>query len=117
MVADALRIDPRWLDGVVAQNDIVGVHRGRQGVSRAFSPAAVLTIAVATELMGALRLSVASSLSLARAILLEDGEHTPAEGITLRVDVSAIERRMSARLTESVESRPPPRRGRPPVHR
>ena len=114
VVAHALGTDRRWLDAVIANHDIDGVRRERQGVSRAISPTAVLTIAVALDLMAALQTPIASALHLANALVLKTGEHSPAEGILLRVDVGVIERRMAARLTEAVESHPPPRRGRPP---
>lgn len=117
VVASALGVDPRWLDSVIAHNQIDGVQRERQGVSRAISPAAVLTIAVAMELMEALQTPIAGALHLAGLLLLEGGEHSPADGMTLRVDVHAIERRMAGCLTEAVESHPPPRRGRPPLTR
>lgn len=115
IVANALGVDRRWLDSVIAQNHIDGVQRERQGVSRAISPAAVLTIAVAMELMEALRIPVAGALRLASSVLHDAGEHSPAEGMMLRVDVRAIERRIAGRLTEAVEAHPPPRRGRPPL--
>ena len=114
VVANALEVDRRWLDAVIAQNHIAGVQRERQGVSRAISPAAVLTIAVAIELMQALQTPVAGALHLAKALLLDAGEHSPAAGMTVRIDIHAIERRMAARLAEAVDAHPPPRRGRPP---
>ena len=117
VVANALGVDRRWLDSVIAQNHIDGVQSERQGVSRAISPAAVLTIAVAMELMEALQTPIAGALHLAKSLLLDAGEHSPAEGMTLRVDVHSIERRMAGRLTEAVEAHPPPRRGRPPLTR
>jgi hypothetical protein len=117
VVANALKVDTRWLDSIIAQNHIDGVQRERQGVSRAISPAAVLTIGVAMELMEALRIPIAGALDLARLLLVDAGEHSPAEGIVLRVDVHAIERRMAGRLTEAVEAHPPPKRGRPPLTR
>jgi hypothetical protein len=114
VVASALRVDRRWLDTVIADHSIDGVRRERQGVSRAISPDAVLTLAVAIELMEALQVPAGSALRFARALLLDAGEHSPARGVVLHVDVPAIERRMAARLTEAVEAHPPPRRGRPP---
>ena len=117
MVANALGVDRRWLDSTVAQYRIEGVQRERQGVSRAFSPTAVLTIAIALDLMDAMGVPAARSLDLAVSLLIGAGEHSPANGIVLRVDVSGIERRMAARLTEAVEAHPPPRRGRPPLPR
>jgi hypothetical protein len=114
VVANALGVGRRWLDGVVVQNPIEGVIRERQGVSRTISPNAVVTIAVALVLIDALHIPVASALALAAALIREGGEHAPAPGVRLRVDLSAIEQRVSKRLTEAVESHPPARRGRRP---
>jgi hypothetical protein len=114
VVANALGVDRRWLDSVVIQHDIAGVRRERQGVSRTISPLAVLTIAVGIALIEALHLPIATALELGESLILHDGEHSPVDGMSIRVDVPAIERRVSARLTEAVEAHPPPRRGRPP---
>ncbi len=117
VVANALGVDPRWLDSVVVQHRIAGVNRERQGVSRAISPSAVITIAVAIALIEALHLPIGAALELAASLISGGGDHTPAEGMSIHVDVSAIERRISARLAEAVEAHPPPRRGRPPLAR
>jgi hypothetical protein len=114
VAAAALRVDRRWLDVLVAQHRIEGVQREGQGVSRAISPAAVLTIAVALELMEVLQTPIARGLELARALLASGGEHWPADAMLLKLDLGAIERRMASRLTEAVEAHPPPKRGRPP---
>lgn len=114
VVANALGVDRRWLDGVVIQNRIEGVQRERQGVSRTITPSAVLTVAVAIALIEGLHLPIAVALELGAALILQGGEHSPADGLSLRVDILEIDRRISARLTEAVEAHPSPRRGRPP---
>ena len=114
VAAAALRVERRWLDDVVVEHRIEGVQRQHQGVSRAISPAAVLTIAVALELMGSMAMPVARALHLAGALLGGGGQCSLADGLVIQLDVGAIERRMASRLTEAVESHPPPRRGRPP---
>ena len=117
VAAAALRVERRWLDMVVAQHRIEGVQRERQGVSRAISPGAVMTIAVALELIDALHTPVARALYLAKALLDADGDHAPANGMRLRVDLLSIERELASRLAEAVERHPPPKRGRPPRER
>ena len=117
MVASALGVERRWLDAVVVRHRIEGVIRERQGVSRTITPTAVVTIAVALVLVEALRVPIGLALELAASLVRDGGEHAPAAGVMLRVNVSAIERRISARLTEAVESHPPPRRGRRPATR
>src|SRR5687768_12581869 len=98
VAAAALRVERRWLDAVVVQHHIEGVQRERQGVSRAISPVAVLTIAAALELMESLEMPVARALHVASALLAGGGEHSPADGMLVRLDVSALERRMASRL-------------------
>ena len=117
VAARALQVDRRWLDSIVVQHRIEGVKRDRQGVSRTFDPTAVLTIAVAVALIDALDMPVASALRLATALLRESGQHAPVPGVTLHVDVIALEQTVSARLVEAVEAHPLPRRGRPPLTR
>jgi len=85
----------------------------RQGKSRAIPPTAVLTVAVAMELTEHLGIPLLVALDLAGA-LRHTGEHSPAEGLFIRLDVAAMERRVALRLNEAVEANPPPRRGRPP---
>ena len=117
VAAAALRVDRRWLDMVVAQHRIEGVQRERQGVSRAISPGAVMTIAVALEVIDAFQAPVARALHLAKALLDDDGDHAPTDGMRLRIDLRSIEREMAVRLAEAVELHPPPKRGRPPKQR
>ena len=117
VVADALDIDRRRLDTLVGQHEIDGVRRARQGVSRAFSPAAVLTLAVALELIDQLAMSIPRALDVAHALISTGGEHALAAGIVVRIDVRAIERRVAERLTDAVAAHPPLRRGRPPSSR
>ena len=117
VVASALGVGRRWLDGIVIEHPIVGVVRERQGISRTITPAAVVTIAVALALVDALHIAIGPALALAEALVRDKGEHAPVAGISLRIDLPAIERRVAARLTEAVEAHPPARRGRPPVAR
>ena len=117
VVAEALDIERHRLDKLVGQHEIEGVRRERQGVSRAFSPAAVVTIAIAIELIGRLVMAAPRALAVAHALVANGGEHSPGEEITLRVDVRAVERRVARRLTDAVATHPPSRRGRPPLSR
>ena len=113
VVASALGVDRRWLDALVATHGIEGIGPERQGKSRAIPPRSVLTIAVAMDLMAALGTPLRRSLTLAAAVL-RTGEHQPAAGIVLQVDVGAVERRMAIRLNDAVDANPPVPRGRPP---
>ena len=113
VVASALEVDRRWLDALVATDRLPGLTPERQGKSRAIPPRTVVTIAIARDLVAALGAPVPRALELAAA-LLDTGEHSPAPGVVLRVDVAAVERRIAVRLTDAVEANPPARRGRPP---
>ncbi len=65
------------------------------------------------ELTEHLGMPLLTALNLA-AVLRHTGEHSPAEGLVIRLDVAAVERRIALSLNEAVEANPPPRRGRPP---
>ena len=113
VVASALGVDRRWLDALIATDRLPGVPPERQGKSRAIPPKAVLTMAVAMELTEHFGTSLHRALDLAAA-LLHSGEHSPAAGLVVRLDVTAIERRIALRLNDAVDANPPVRRGRPP---
>ena len=113
VAAAALDVDRKWLDNVLTQHDLDGVQRERQGVSRSIAPRAIVTIAVAIVVSRAFGGPLGRALALASE-LIENGDHAPVPDLSLRVDVPAIERRLAARLVESVEAHPPARRGRPP---
>jgi hypothetical protein len=113
VAAAALGVERRWLDNVIDQNRIEGIDRGGHGVSREISPKAVLTIAVAIELMDAIGSPVSEALDLAVAVA-RTGRYAPSGVTTIEVDVEAIERELAMRLSEAVEAHPPAKRGRPP---
>ena len=113
VVATALGVTRRWLDTVVATNRVPGVHPARQGKSRAITPRAIVTIAVAIELTEQLGATLPSALELAGR-LVDGGEYRPTPELLMRLDVVAIERRIARRLADAVDANPPARRGRPP---
>jgi hypothetical protein len=113
VVANALDVDRRWLDNLISSNRLVDLRPERQGKSRAIPPHVVLTIAIAMELTKGLGASLPTALALAAAVI-DTGAHSPVEGLTVVVDVAAIERRIAQRLNDAVEAHPPVRRGRPP---
>ena len=115
VVASVLGVTSRWLDTVVATSRIPGVQPARQGKSRAITPRAIVTIAVAIELTQQLGAALPSALDLARH-LVDGGEYRPTPELLLRLDVDAIERRIALRLADAVDAHPPARRGRPPRH-
>ena len=114
VVASALSVERRWLDAVIAQDEIEGVLREKQGVSRAIAPSAVVVIALALTLIETLQLPVRRALGIARSLIVERGTHSPAPGLTIRFDIASLERQIAERLAEAVAAHPPARRGRPP---
>ena len=113
VVATALGVSRRWLDMVVASNRLPDTLPDRQGKSRAFTPDAVVTIAIAIELTERLGASLPIALDLATK-LAHGGEHRPSPELMLRLDLGAIERRVALQLSDAVEANPSPARGRPP---
>ena len=116
VVARAMGVDRRWVDNVVTLHRIDGVRRERQGVSRAISPLAVMTMTIALDLSTALGSPIGAALEVARHLVVT-GEHTFDSGVIVQVDLTNIERRLASRLAEAVETHPPARRGRPPQTR
>ena len=112
VVATALGVTRRWLDTVAAASRIPGVRPARQGKSRAITPQAIVTIAVAMELAERLGASLPFALDVAGE-LVEHGVYRPIPELVVHLDVAAIERRVAVRLAEAVEANPPARRGRP----
>lgn len=111
--AVTLRMPGKWLDNVLSHYSVVGVARSRQGVSRRLTPRAIICLEVAIRLTGMLSIPVARALQLANQ-LLETPSGIPAgKGITLSLDLDAIEEDVAARLAQAVEIAPTPRRGRP----
>ena len=116
VVATALGVTSRWLDTVVTIGRIPGVQSERQGKSRAFTPRAIVSLAVAFDLAERFGASLPVALDLADR-LVSHGALNPTSELSLHLDVAAVERRITLRLADAVEANPPARRGRPPGRR
>ena len=112
-MATALGVSRKWLDQVVAADRIPGVQPHRQGKSRAITPRAIVTIAVAVDLADRFGASLPTALDLA-TVLVKQGTHSLTAEMSIQLDVGAVERRITLRLADAVEANPPARRGRPP---
>ena len=110
--AVTLRMPAKWIDNVLSHHSIPGVARSRQGVSRRLTPQAVLNLEIAIRLLNSLSLPVARALELAK-IVRETGEIAAGKGVTLRLDIAAIQAELAERLAHAVEIAPVPKRGRP----
>jgi hypothetical protein len=117
VAVSALVIDApiKWLDNLLSHFPVPEVHTERRGVARRIPHSALLRLALARELHTELGVGVRDALTLA-AELLAVGDAAVSRGGHLRVtfDRPALERMVSDRLRDALESAPTPRRGRPP---
>lgn len=121
-VAAALGASPKWLDNLLSHNKIDGVSGGKQGVPRRLSADAVRIVALVREISEHVTLPVPSALRLAGSLLATGpGASLPtgylrarlSPALSLELDLSALERQISAGLAHAVEVTPHPIRGRP----
>jgi len=105
----------KWLDNLLSHFPVPEVGSERRGVARRIPHSALLRLALARELHVELGVGVRDALILAAELLTAD-DAVVSRGGHLRVtfDRSALERTLSARLRDALESAPTPRRGRPP---
>lgn len=105
----------KWLDNLLSHFPVLDVGTERRGVARRIPHSALLRLALARELHVELGVGVRDALALATE-LLAAGDAAVSRGGHLRVtfDRLALERAVSERLRDVLESAPTPRRGRPP---
>jgi len=108
----------KWLDNVLSHFPVPDVTMERRGVARRVPHSALLHLALTRTLHVELGLGVRDALSLAADLLAGDG-HAVSRGGHLRVtfDRPGLERAVSQRLRDALESAPAPRRGRPASRR
>lgn len=111
----AIGAPPKWTDNLLSHNDVPGVVLERRGVARRIPHAALLHLALVRELHAQLRLGVRDALALATELLARHDDVVHRGGhLRVTYDPVSLERAVSARLREALESAPIPRRGRPP---
>jgi hypothetical protein len=117
VAVSALVIDApaKWLDNLLSHLSVPEVGSERRGVARRIPHSTLLRLALARELHVEFGIGVRDALALA-AELLDADDATVSRGGHLRVtfDRAALERTVSERLRDALESAPAPRRGRPP---
>lgn len=113
-VALALEIPTKWIDNVLSHHTVPGVAQKRQGVSRRVSLEGVLQLRIANLFMQELGLPTANALALAAAITRTEGQYRTPAGLSLHLDLAAVQADLEVRLGNAVEIAPVPRRGRPP---
>ena len=111
--AVTLRMPAKWVDNVLSHHSIAGVAKARQGIARRLTPHAILNLEVALRLSDALSIPTARALELAQDLTARTGELSTGKGITLTLDIEAIQAELAERLAHAVEIAPLPRRGRP----
>jgi hypothetical protein len=112
VAASALDADPKWLDNLVSHHHVAGVRQSGRGVARAIEVEGLRTIAVALLLMRRLACPTTRALALASQ-LLAGGGSADDDLLTVRVDVGALDSRLTERLINAAETAPARRRGRP----
>jgi len=121
-VAAAIGASPKWLDNLLSHNKIDGVTGGRQGIQRRLSADAVRIVTLTKELIDHAALSAPAAVGIAATIVggtSPDGRPASmnrlrlSPSIWLELDVSALEREISAGLAHAIEVTPRPPRGRP----
>jgi len=111
-----LGVGTKWLDNVLSHHRVVGVFQERQGISRRLTPAALLTLEIATQLGRAFAIPMGPALEIATHVIQTKGEGIEipeVPSIRIAVDVDVIARELNVRLERAVEISPTPRRGRP----
>lgn len=119
VAAVALQIGPEWLSVLLTRFPIVGVTRGRRGVTRTLSLDAVVCVGLAHALVQDAGVGAGPALDLAHRLLREPGgELRLGNGsVRLSIDAAAARRAASARLALAVEQSVDIPRGRPSVGR
>src|SRR3569833_908744 len=111
-VAAAIGASPKWLDNLLSHNKIDGVSGGKQGVQRRLSADAVRIVALTKELIEHAALSAPAAVGIAATLVAAtspDGRTAPTNrvrlspSVWLELDVSALEREISAGLAHAIE--------------
>lgn len=111
----AIGAPARWTDNLLSQHRLPDVISSRHGVPRRIGYLAVVRLGLVRELHTQLGIGVADAVAIAARMLDSESDGVHSAGmLSVRVDVSALERRIQQRLAEALESAPTPRRGRPP---
>jgi hypothetical protein len=112
--AVTLQMPPKWVDNVLSHHRLPGVAQARQGVTRRVTREAILVLDVALRLSRSLAVPMNRALDLATT-LTRAGKPAVAlsGGVTIAIDLAAIQTDLTSRLAHAVEVAPSPPRGRP----
>ena len=116
-VAVATTTSAKWIDNVLSHYSLPGVLGGRQGVARQVSDLGILAIELTRLLVNNADMAMARAVALVdRVLAARDGNVVSLElasGISIQLDLGAIERELRQRIVDAMESVAPVRRGRP----
>jgi hypothetical protein len=107
----------KWLDNILSHHDVAGIQKQRQGVSRRLSVEAMLGLSVVLLLIQDVGLPTPHTIALADMLIRGGGRYESSHGLTIVLDLSAVQQRLLERLESAVEAAPVPRRGRPPANK
>jgi hypothetical protein len=113
----ALGTSSKWLDNVLSHHRVVGVMQERQGVSRRLTVEALVVLALIVTLIQELALPTPNAIKVAEEIARNEGRFRSAQGVSIKMDLSAFRLSLLERLERAVEIAPVPKRGRPPSNK
>jgi hypothetical protein len=107
--------DDRWVDNLLARFDLPGVESSGKGTSRRISALGIYHVALVSDLVDSVGLSIESACRLAARLFGDPpGDAvTPFPGVEIRFDRATFVAGVDARISEAVEAIAVPRRGRP----
>jgi hypothetical protein len=112
-----LGVPLKWVDNLLSHRAIPGVSRSRQGVERRISDAGLVAIEIVRLLTTELGIPLGRAAEIARgAVESRSGlemQFTTPSGVTLRLPIGEIERRVRDRVLNAVEEVARVPRGRP----
>lgn len=114
--AVALGVSSKWVDNTLSHHQVPGVYQARQGIARRVTPAALLILDIAVNLVRSLALPLSRALETSQRLIDAGGERVTLPGalsIEISVNLRALTNDLNARLERAVEMSPTPRRGRP----
>jgi len=116
VVALAADAPPKWVDNLLSQHRLPGIRSERRGVAREIDEAGALAIMVTRRLHADLEMTVARAVDCARQVI--ESRESPSQirlghGISIVIDIPALERQLRHAIVAAMEGFVQPRRGRP----
>jgi hypothetical protein len=112
-----LGVPLKWIDNLLSHCAIPGVSKSRQGVERRISDAGLVAIEIVRLLTTELGIPLGRAAEIARVTVASRSDSemqvTTASGMTLRIPIGEIERRIRDRVLNAVEEVARVPRGRP----